>query len=250
MRYRMTFRVPVPRTRIPLSYNEALSAHLAEWLGVIPPLPDGHDPASMPFDHFVFSRLVIKSKIVDMKSLTIRLLSPTVVLYLGIPEAGGDNPRSPSALLGREVLLGTEGQNLLIERVEALPPPIWSRRMNFRMLSPTAVPGPDGTWLRADDPRLSETIRLLLLNRYRSHFNHSPSVDEELTAVVDPTYLSQRGGGAGVVKRVRLNATGGEPRDVHGFVCPITLRGNPRLIALAYDSGLGTLGMLGFGMMG
>lgn len=250
MRYRMTFRVPVPNTRIPLAYNETLSAHLSEWLGVILPPPDGHDPTSLPFDQFVFSRLVIKSKIVDMKSLTIKLLSPKVVLYVGIPEAGGESPGSPPNFLGREVLLGTGGQNLIIEKVEALPPPSWSRRMNFRMLSPTAVPGPDGTWLAADDPRLSETIRLLLLNRYRSLFNHSPSSDEELTAVVDPTYLSQRGGGTGVLKRVRLNTTGGEPRDVHGFVCPISLRGNPRLIALAYDSGLGTLGMLGFGMMG
>ena len=62
MRLRITFRVPVPNTRIPLAYNCHLSAALCEWLGV-PPV-DRHNPAAYfdheePLDRFVFSRLLI-----------------------------------------------------------------------------------------------------------------------------------------------------------------------------------------------
>jgi CRISPR-associated endoribonuclease Cas6 len=239
MRLRMTFRVSVQNTRIPLAYNEAVSTHLALWLGL----------GNQSVERFVFSRLLVKSKLVDLRSSTIKLLSPTVSLYLGIPMVDGETSNAAALLQGREIALGIGGEKLTMEKVELLTPPVWSRSMSFRMLSPAAVPGPGETWLAADDPTLSDTIRNLILHRYRSLFNDSPSGDEELSAIVDPSYLNQRGGGTGVVKRVRLAGPSGEAREIQGFICPVTLRGNPRLIALAYDSGLGAMGMLGFGMM-
>jgi CRISPR-associated endoribonuclease Cas6 len=36
---------------------------------------------------------------------------------------------------------------------------------------------------------------------------------------------------------------------VRGFMCPLKIEGNPALIALAYESGLGEKNSLGFGML-
>ncbi len=255
MRLRITFRLPVPNTRIPLAYNTLLSAALCEWLGV-PPV-DRHNPAAYfdqkaALDRFVFSRLLIKSKLVDLKSSTIKILSPSALLYLGVAENHDELSTITARLVGRECPMGKEGQPLIIEKTDPLPAPVSSRRMNFRMLSPAAIPGADGTWLAADHPDTSESIRKILLDRHRSLFNTVPLEDDELVATADPAYLGLRGGGGGVVKRVRL--TGADPGDpfleVQGFICPITLRGNPRLIGLAYDCGLGAMNMFGFGMIG
>ncbi|MBI4810670.1 MAG: CRISPR-associated endoribonuclease Cas6, partial [Ignavibacteriales bacterium] len=40
-----------------------------------------------------------------------------------------------------------------------------------------------------------------------------------------------------------------EETRVRGFMCPITIEGNPELIKLAYECGLGEKGSLGFGMI-
>jgi len=46
------------------------------------------------------------------------------------------------------------------------------------------------------------------------------------------------------VKEGRTDAS-----EVIGFMCPLAIEGNPALIALAYESGLGEKNSLGFGMM-
>jgi CRISPR-associated endoribonuclease Cas6 len=38
-------------------------------------------------------------------------------------------------------------------------------------------------------------------------------------------------------------------RKLRGFMCPLTIEGNPALIALAYESGLGEKNSMGFGMI-
>ena len=251
MRFRLTFRASVANSRIPLSYNDRLSGQLASWLEV--PLPTPEAAASSEECQaglFVFSRLFIKSKVVDVKTSTIKIFSPQVSLYLGVPDGRPGLEELPARLTGREFVLGAGAETFSVGSVETVAPPAWSRRMSFRMLSPTLVAGPDGTWLRADNPGLGEILGSVLISRYRCLYGDIPQGDDEFSVQVDPAYMEQHGGGSGVAKRVHLRDANGTTREVEGFYCPVTLRGNPQLIALAYDSGLGVMGMRGFGMLG
>ena len=236
MRFKITFRSPAPDARLPLSYNAALSSTLKEWLG-------GANNDHVP--PFVFSRLVIKSKLVDMKSSTIRVLSPTAVLHVGCYSHGASDADVMGSLTGRSAAFG-----LKVENVELLGPPHWASAMHLRMLSPTVVCGSGREFLTPDAPGFVEQLRSRLVERYALATRDGQQGSRDFEVVLEDRYVSQRGGAGSIVKNIRFQDDTGARNDLKAFLCPVILRGDPDIIAFAYDAGIGDFTTFGFGMLG
>ncbi|MER3523977.1 MAG: hypothetical protein C4326_07890 [Ignavibacteria bacterium] len=52
-----------------------------------------------------------------------------------------------------------------------------------------------------------------------------------------------------VSKLITIQQGHDDETKVRGFMCPLMIKGNPELIRLAYESGLGEKGSLGFGFI-
>lgn len=235
MRMKLTLRMNGTDVQLPLSYYQAFSDLLRGWLGCY---------GGVKAEGFVFSRLLIKSKLVDLRKATIRVLSPTATLYVGFNGTEESAQALPPALDGKQTDCG-----FFVQKAELLPLPRWTRRMSFRMLSPLAVPAAEGGWLAADDPRLSETIQGILVSRHGRLKNAEPLDDQELSVLIDASYIEKHGGTESISKNIIVRGKTDTVQIIQAFLCPVTLLGNPALISLAYDTGLGALGSLGFGMV-
>ncbi len=242
MRIKIWFRTTSRDTRVFLRYNARLASSVESWFSQI--LSRSEVPG------FVFSRIVVRSKIVNQKTSTIRLLSPSAHLLVSLCEPIPEIEGVLESLVGRRAGIGVDGSDLVIEKAEVVEEPNWSRSMRFRMLSPAAVLDQEGRWLKADSPLLPEAIRSDLLERYTKTVGFSPPEDDEFDVVVDAEYVGHRGGGDGVMKVVSLDGGAAAPTTVEAFLCPVTVTGNPSLIAFAHRTGIGPMGPKGFGMMG
>ncbi len=242
MRIKITFRTTSQKTRVMLSYNTQLASSVESWFSEILERPE--------LGGFVFSRIIVKSKIVSHRSSTIRLFSPVAHIYVGLCNPGPDQQSPWDSIVGKHAGIGIEGDDLVVEKVEKIEEPSWSRSMRFRMLSPAAVRDESGSWLKADSPLLGSAIKSDLLARFENAVGGPPPEDNEFEAKVDVDYVAHRGGGEGVMKVVHLQASPESPAEVQAFLCPITISGNPDFIAFAHRTGIGSMGSKGLGMMG
>ncbi len=155
--------------------------------------------------------------------------------------------------------LEIRGQNtsarFLIEQVEALAPPKFSETMRFKTLSPIVVSTMrehkgklQPYYYRANDPELSEAVRKNLLSKHEIIHGHSPA-DANLEFMIDSDYLNRRGGPEKVSKLFTIKEGTREETRIKGFECPFTLRGNPELMAIAWECGIGDHNSMGCGMV-
>jgi CRISPR-associated endoribonuclease Cas6 len=103
-------------------------------------------------------------------------------------------------------------------------------------------------YYRANDPELSEAVRQNLLSKYEI-IDGSPAPDDYLQFTIDADYLSRRGGVEKVSKLVTIKEGTREETRIKGFECPFTLRGNPELMAMAWECGVGDHNSMGCGMV-
>ncbi len=242
MRIRISFKTTSPNTRVMLSYNSKLASSVESWFSGL--------SARMEPGCFVFSRIIVKSKVVNFKSSAIRLFSPSAHIYVSLCNCIHDPEPAWDSIIGRPAGIGLDGGDLIVESVQRVEEPSWTRSMRFRMLSPAAVRDTSGNWMMADSPLLGSAIRSDLLERYAKAVGGPPPEDDEFEAAIDENYVSQRGGGSGVMKVIRLDGSSENPAEVQAFLCPIVVSGNPELIAYAHRTGIGSLGSKGLGMMG
>ncbi|MEM5807150.1 MAG: CRISPR-associated endoribonuclease Cas6, partial [Candidatus Aenigmatarchaeota archaeon] len=146
-------------------------------------------------------------------------------------------------------------ERFVVRNVELLPEPAFCQKMAFRVLSPVTVAQPvtaegklRARYLMPGDQELSEALRKNILERYSALYG---SVPDDTTFIVTPDwkYIEKRGGVQKVSKLITIKESTREETKVRGFVCPLTIEGNPALIKLAYESGLGEKGSMGFGMI-
>jgi CRISPR-associated endoribonuclease Cas6 len=172
----------------------------------------------------------------------------------------------------REFYIEREENRFVVEQVETLPDPQWERQMRFRMLSPVTVstthernarlPGGQGKvlpeYLLANDERLAALLRQNILNKYRSLYGAEPKASfdsdssmmkDAFNCVLDEKFIADRGGPEKISKLITIKQGREDETKVRGFMCPLKIEGNPALIALAYESGLGEKNSLGFGML-
>ncbi|MEK9135821.1 MAG: CRISPR-associated endoribonuclease Cas6, partial [Bacteroidota bacterium] len=234
--------------------------------------PDG---SLKRFKHFCFSQLMVPNRrIADGK---LHILSPTVDWYIGMPVEQSLQHLVVGMFEKREFYIGREdqpasglaGNRFVVEQVETLPEPKWDRRMTFRMLWPVTVstmhernarlPGGHGRllpeYLLANDPRLNDLLRQNILNKYRSLYGSSGEGflqqrstmeegnlqrdDTSFRCIPNEKFITSRGGPEKITKLITIKQGREDETKVRGFMCPLTIEGNPALIALAYESGLG-----------
>jgi len=261
MRLRLTIRPSHAQTSIPLSYEYYLSAAIYQWIELSSPeFSDflhnkGYSTETLKrsFKHFCFSQLFIEHACVVGEEIHIN--GGNILWYIGMPIEESLQHLVAGLFEWRECFIGREENKFSIEQVETLPDPIWTQRMKFRTLSPVTVSVPEERngkltprYLKADDPQLSESLRLNVLHRYESLYGELPS-DTEFCCTTDAEYIARRGGADRVSKLVTIKKGLPEETKVRGFRCPVTLEGSVELIKLSYDSGLGEKGSMGFGML-
>jgi CRISPR-associated endoribonuclease Cas6 len=155
--------------------------------------------------------------------------------------------------------LEIRGQNtgcrFLIEQVEALAPPRFSANMRFKTLSPIVVSTMrehkgklQPYYYRATDPELGEAVRQNLLSKYEIIAGES-AVDDSLQFTIDTDYLNRRGGPEKVSKLITIKEGTREETRIKGFECPFALSGNPELMRVAWECGIGDHNSMGCGMV-
>lgn len=261
MRMRLQIRPLMPNSSIPLNYSYYLSTAIYRWIGRSSPeyssfLHEHGFPVAgfnRRFKHFCFSQLIVPQRRVADFRLTI--LSPTVDWYISVPVDATLQHLVLGMFDKQEFYIEQEENRFWVERVETLPEPQWKRSMKFRMLSPLTVSVPEARngkllpqYLRADDPRLEDALRTNILNKQESLSGTIPN-DSEFRCTSDQDFIAQRGGPDRISKLITIKQGQREETKVRGFMCPVTIEGNPDLIKLAYESGLGEKGSLGFGMI-
>ncbi|MGH7457050.1 MAG: CRISPR-associated endoribonuclease Cas6, partial [bacterium] len=134
-------------------------------------------------------------------------------------------------------------------------PPRFAATMRFKTLSPLVVSTMrehkgklQPYYYRANDPELSEAVRQNLLSKYEIIHGHPPT-DANLEFAIDADYLARRGGPEKVSKLITIKEGTREETRIKGFECPFTLRGNPELMAMAWECGAGDHNSMGCGMV-
>lgn len=137
---------------------------------------------------------------------------------------------------------------LPVGRVETLPDPEFSSQVQFRPLSPITVStgrvDADGkmraTYLSPDDPGFYEHLSNNLARKYEAlnkKAPENPDVKFKLATDIIPEKRS-------LSKLIDIKGI-----KVRGWLVPVEAEGNPELLRLAYEAGLGEKNSAGFGMV-
>jgi CRISPR-associated endoribonuclease Cas6 len=208
---------------------------------------------SKRFKHFCFSMLHIPHRTIEGEQLRIR--SDTLDWYVTMPVEESLHHLVIGFFEKKEFYIGRKETRFFIEQVELIPDPEWKHTMKFRMLSPVTVSLPkehngklQPHYLLADDQRLAVALRMNILNKYFSLYN-TKHEDDTFHCRLDEEFIRTRGGPHKISKLITIKEGHASETKVRGFMCPLMIKGNPELIKLAYESGLGEKNSLGFGML-
>lgn len=264
MRVRLTLRPLTLPLRVTLNYAYYLSTAVYRWIEASSPdyaafLHERGFPLDgtlRRFKHFTFSRLMPRQSRVDTRSACLVVQSPKIEWHLSMPVEQSLQHLVAGMFEHREFFIGNENSRLAIEQVETLPDPDWQRRMTFTMLSPTTISTMrehsgklQPYYFRPDDEQVPEALRRNILNKYHSLHGALPD-DTTFICTLDQTYIRNRQTqGKRITQKITIKEGRTDASDIIGFTCPVTIEGNPALLALAYESGLGEKNSLGFGML-
>lgn len=154
-------------------------------------------------------------------------------------------------LLAKNDAVTIGGQPFRLIALDGLPDPAFSEHMAFTCLTPfvAAVKSETHTtprYLRpADGAALSEAVRVNAVRKYRALHGKEPGRND-LTLTLSQAYLDRDAHGG--TKKITLSGSGGSI-DVIGTLAPLTLKGSPELIQIAYECGLGEKNSSGLGML-
>lgn len=268
MRLRLTIRPLQTPCSITLNYNYYLSSAIYRWIEASSPEYSaflhqrGFQPEGMArrFKHFCFSQLMVEKR--EVRAERLHIFSPIITWYVAMPVEESLQHFVIGLFEKQHFYIESPDVRFTVEQVSALPDPVWSSRMHFRMLSPTTVSVAEKRngklvprYLYADpDPsgQLAEALRSNIINKYRSLYGNSsiqPDQQTEFRCMLDEKFIADRGGPERVSKLIAIKEGQPDQTRVRAFMCPLTIEGNPALIRLAYESGLGEKNSLGFGML-
>lgn len=262
MRLRITFLPSRLTKTLPIDYQYYLSAALYHWFELSSPsfatfLHDvGYSPEALQrrFRLFCFSNLFIPHTQLEGNRLVL-LQREKITWYVSMPIDDGVKHLVTGMFEQQRIYIEEKSAELVVHTVEILPEPSWERKMHFRMLSALTISVPveyngklSPRYLHVDDSHLNTALRQNILRRYEALYGTVPD-DTEFHCTFDEAYIAKRGGPSKITKLVTIKKGLPDETKVRGFVCPLTIEGNPQLIRLAYESGLGEKGSMGFGMI-
>lgn len=195
------------------------------------------------FRLFTFSSL--RGRVIERTSFGLLMNSPIELLCSSpVPEfvrAVAEGALQVGVLRVRELALP-------VGPVETLPDPAFSSKMCFRPLSPITVStgriDPDGkmraTYLSPEEPAFFEHLANNLLRKYEA-LNGQPPDNPRVKFRLASELMPTRGR---LSKLIDIKGI-----KVRGWLVPIEAEGEPELLRLAYEAGLGEKNSAGFGMM-
>jgi len=238
MRITITFTSKNP-LRLPYSYNHILQGfiykHLNEILGEFLH-SKGFSYQKRRFKLFTFSRILGKVKMVDgsfefLSPLKITISSPSTDILQSLAENLLKRPDATFA-----------DKSLLIESITVGYTPEFSDSAEIQMLSPVTT---YSTLLRGDGKRktyyynpfeeeFSQLLRDNIVKKYKAFYKKDPPSTE---FSIEPLRVSKRDEKIITYKNFVIK----------GWMGRYRVSGNPELLRLAYDAGLGSKNSQGFG---
>lgn len=266
MRFRLTLKALHTPCNISIDYSYYLSNAIYRWIEFSSPSYSEflHDKGfalegtTKRFKHFCFSQLFpqTKNKPSTVHNGRITIHSPFIDWYIAMPVEESLRHLIIGMFEKREFHIGNAINRFIIDSISPVSDPHWQRQMKFKLLSPITVSTMrehngkmQPYYLLPDDERLSRLLRSNILNKYISLNGKEPD-DTEFACTLDKKYI-ERKQAAGKKITTLTTIKKGQPEEtkVRGFMCPLTIVGNPELIKLAYEGGLGEKNSLGFGML-
>lgn len=262
MRLKLSLIPLNPGTAIPINYNYPLAAAVyrflaqaspdyAEWLH-----NHGYrSPAARRMKMFTFSRLNIPGVRVKDNTLQAGNERPWQ-LFIGSPMEDDFVQHFVIGLFTDQTLeVGGPGAvgRFLIESVETLAPPAFKPRMAGKTLSPlvsTTMREHHGKlqayYYRPTDPEVGEALRRNLIAKYEI-VHGEPCRAPDFTITFDMGYYQRRGGK--VSKLLHIKEGQAAETRIKAFEMPFAVQGNPELLQIAWECGLGDKNSLGLGMV-
>lgn len=264
MRLKLTLLPLNPRTSVPINYNYPLASAIYKLLAQASPEyaswlhEKGYrSPADRALKLFTFSRLDIPRAIPRGSFLMAGDERPWL-LQIASPMEEEFVQNFVLGLFQRQTLeIGGSGAvgRFLIEQVEALAPPAFTENMRWKALSPIVVSTMREHrgklrpyYYRANDAELGEAVRQNLLQKYETIHGQSPA-DARLQFEIDHGYLARKGGPEKVSKLLTIKEGLPEETQIRGFMSPFSLTGNPELMRVAWECGIGDHNSMGCGMV-
>ena len=228
------------KLRIPFNYNHILSAIVYNKIYDLELAQKLHSSQSYKF--FTFSNLHIHK----FKSIKDGLLSQNGKIDFTI--SSPDDYLIKSLVEGflEDLTVDFIGEALLVEKVELLPSPEFTDKINVETLSPVIartkkeVDGELKTWdLAPSEEQFYRSLENNLINKYKE-FNKIDETEKKITISSEMAH----------VKRKRISIDKNDQKTFHrAYLMDLTLEGDLDLIKFAYDAGLGEKNALGFGMV-
>lgn len=262
MRLELTLLPLNPNTAVPLNYNYPLSSAIYKLLAKASPEyadwlhEKGYrSPDNRLMKLFTFSRLNIPHARVRENALVAQD-DRLWYLQIGSPI---EEEFVQNFVLGlfedQRIQIGGPGAvgHFLIESVEALAPPAFAPKMSGKTISPvvaTTMREHKGKlmpyYYRPTDPEIGEAIRKNLLAKYEI-VHAKPCADPTFEILFDMDYYRRKNGK--VSKLLHIKEGEAEETKIKTFEMPFTVAGNPDLIRVAWECGLGDKNSLGLGMV-
>lgn len=151
--------------------------------------------------------------------------------------------------------LGHPSKYFTIEQIKLIENPEFSDTMKFKTLSPIQSSIRSRfkhrriiKYLLPGDKHLKERIRENIIHKYKKLFGREPE-NKSFDFNIDEGYLKSVGGPDKIIRLITLKSWRSKELKIKSFDAHFTLTGNPELIKLAYETGLGENNSLGFGMI-
>ena len=247
MRLTITFEVPGFKAKFPIHYNHALqgfiyhhiSTNLADFLH-----NRGYRYEKRVFRLFTFSRLMGRFEI-EKESGAIIFAGP---FKFQISSPDNDFLQEFAETLARFPEVSIENNPLLVSSIEVHFSPSPTSPALIRMLSPLTIYStlstPNGKkktyYYSPFEKEFSRLIQKNLVKKYAA-FYHTPPVSDEFK--ISPVKVDKRS-----EKIIKYTPGRGYDTIVKAWMGVYRIEGNPELILLGYDAGLGAKTPQGFGM--
>ncbi len=262
MRLKLSLVPLNPQTTVPINYNYPLAAALYKTLKKAEPEyatwlhNRGYaSPNRRLYKLFTFSRLFIPAARREGSVLVAGNERPWQLFVSSPMEEDFVQNFVLGLFQDQSLEIGGPGAvgRFLIESVEAVPVPAFRSPMRAVMLSPlvcTTMREHKGKsqayYYRPQDAGLPEALRRNLLNKFEVVHGRACE-NPEFTIDFDMDYFNRKNGR--VSKLLHIKEGTAEETHIKAFELPFRMSGNPGLMRIAWECGLGDKNSLGLGMI-
>lgn len=246
LRMRIDFEVK-EETMIPYSYQYYLSSWLYHSIQLVDPSlsewlhQEGFLHHGRRYKPIVFSRLFFDRNVVKKRSgMVVRGLG-----HLFVDTARADITRALTTGVWKQNKVTLSSHQFPLRKVTLLEDPDFAKKNTFRTLSPVVVPVRDGERLHYCHPLESQfydSLRISLTHWYTIYWGKAPSADGKdirISLLYPDRFAIRRS----------ADLTTFKGKNIKGYQFAFTMEASPHLKKVAYRTGLGSYGSLGYGMI-